>query len=73
MTISIRFNDEEAQLIKQYAKHKKITVSQMMRNSILAELEDEYDLDAYQQAMRSYKEQSVTHSHDEVKKLLDLE
>ncbi|NIZ19991.1 type II toxin-antitoxin system RelB family antitoxin [Entomospira culicis] len=73
MTISIRFNDEEAELIKQYAKHKKTTVSQVMRESILAELEDEYDIDAYQQAMQAYKEHPITHNHDEVKKLLDLE
>lgn len=73
MTLSIRLSEEETTLIKNYAKHKNLSISQVMRDSILQRIEDEYDLTAYKKAMAAYKKNPVTYTHKEVAKMLELE
>lgn len=73
MTISLRLTDEDTNLIKAYAELNGITVSEFLRRSALERIEDEFDLKAYEDAMKEYKKHPITYSHEEVAKLLDLE
>lgn len=72
MTISLRLNEEEAGLIRRYAKMSGISVSELLRQSVLERIEDEYDLKAYEKAMAVYQEDPTTYTLDEVEKELGL-
>lgn len=72
MTISLRLNDSESMLIKQYAAFKKMSVSDLIRQTVMERIEDEFDLTAYDKAMEEYKNNPVTYTHEEVKKMLEL-
>ncbi len=66
-TISLRIEDKEALLIKKYAQLKKISVSELLRNSTIEKIEDEFDLDLFDKA---FAEMTTTYSLSEVKKEL---
>ena len=72
MTISLRLNDEDTVLFKKYAELNGITVSELLRQSVIERIEDEYDLNAYEEAMAEFKKNPVTYSLDEVEKELGL-
>lgn len=72
MTISLRLNDEDTILFKKYAEMNGITVSELVRQSVIECIENEYDLKAYEKAMAEYKANPVTYSLDEVEKELGL-
>ena len=44
MTISLRLSNEDSMLIKKYAELNHISVSELVRQTVLAKIEDEYDL-----------------------------
>lgn len=73
MTISLRLSEEESQLFKTYANMHGISISEMVRRSVLERIEDEYDLKAYEEAIAEYQKNPVTYSHEEVANLLDLD
>lgn len=73
MTISLRLNDKDSELIKAYASINGVSVSELVRRSVMERIEDEFDLKAYEEAMAEYKKNPVTYSHEEVAKLLDLD
>lgn len=72
MTISLRLNESDSQLIRTYAEMNGITVSEFLRKSALERIEDEFDLKAYNKAMEEYKANPVTYSLEDVIKELDL-
>lgn len=72
MTISLRLNDQETRLFKNYAKLNGITISELVRQSVLERIEDECDLKAYKQALLNYRANPVTYSLDEVEEMLGL-
>jgi len=72
MSISLRLSDEEANIIKSYAKLKNQSVSEVMRNAIMEQIETEYDLKIYEKAMVEYRKSPKTYTHEEVKKILEL-
>ena len=72
MTISVRLNEKDAELVKAYAKMNNVSLSDLIRNAILEKIENEYDLECYEKAMKEYKENPKTYTLDEVKKELDL-
>ncbi len=72
MTISIRLNDEDTMLIKKYAEINKMSVSDVIRQSVLERIENEYDLECFNKALSEYKENPVTYSLDEIEKELGL-
>ena len=72
MTISVRLNEKDTELIKAYAEINNISLSELVRNAILEKIEDEYDLKCYEEAMREYKKNPKTYNLDEVKKELGL-
>ncbi|MDR0853195.1 MAG: DUF6290 family protein [Clostridiales Family XIII bacterium] len=72
MTISLRLNEEDTQLIKKYAELNKMSVSELVRQSVLEKIEDEYDLRIYEAAMKEFKKNPVTYTLDEVEAELGL-
>lgn len=73
MTISLRLNDDDAMLYKKYAEMKGISVSDLIRQTVMERIEDEYDLTAYAKAVAEYRENPVTYSLDDVEKELGLQ
>lgn len=50
MAISVRLSPKETELIKKYAELRKVSVSELIRQTIMERIEDEYDLAAYERA-----------------------
>lgn len=72
MTISVRLSDKDTKLIKTYAEINNISLSDLVRNTILEKIEDEYDLESYYKAMKEYKENPKTYSHEEVREMMRI-
>lgn len=72
MTISIRLNQAEDDLIRSYAAMHGMSVSEFMRQSALEKIEDEIDLELYREAKEDFKKNSKTYTLDEVEKELGL-
>ena len=66
MTISVRLNDKDTELIKAYAEMNKISLSDLIRNAVLEKIEDEYDLKCYNEAMKEFKNNPKTYTMEEV-------
>lgn len=73
MTISLRLNEEEKELFKSYARLKNISMSELLRSAVMEQIEDEYDLKTFNEAMGEFKKNSKTYTHEEVKKLLEID
>ena len=73
MTISVRLNDKDTELIKAYAKIHNISLSDLIRTAVLEKIEDEYDLECYERAMKKYKENPVTYTLEEIEKELETD
>lgn len=72
MTISLRLSDEDATLIKKYAEINKLSVSDLVRQSVMERIETEYDLEMFNKAMAEYKENAETYSLDDVERELGI-
>ena len=72
MTISLRLNDEDMKLIKTYAEINGISVSELVRSSVIEKIEDEYDLKAYEKAISEYRKNPVTYSLDEIEREIGM-
>ena len=72
MTISLRLNEADSMLFKKYAELHGISVSELLRRSVLEHIEEEYDLQAYEEAIAEYHENPITYSLDEVENELGL-
>ncbi|NLB43382.1 MAG: CopG family transcriptional regulator [Clostridiales bacterium] len=72
MTISLRLSKEDSALIRKYAEMKKMTISEVIRQTMLEQIENEFDLQLYEQAMKEYLANPVTYSLDEMEKELGL-
>lgn len=73
MTISLRLNDKDSELIRAYASMHGMTVSELVRRTVLERIEDEYDLKAYEKAMEEYRKNPVTFTHAEVRRMLETD
>lgn len=73
MTISLRLNEKETLLFKKYAEMKRMSVSELVRQTVLERIEDEYDLKAYEKAMAEFQANPVAYPHDEVRVMLELD
>lgn len=73
MSISVRLCKAETEIIKKHAALKGMTVSDLVRQSVLERIEDEQDLAAYHKAMDAFKKDPVTYTLDEVEKELALQ
>jgi len=64
--ITLRINDDDDNLIRNYAKVNNISISELMRQAVLEKIEDEIDLDLYTQAMKEHTENPQDISFDEI-------
>ena len=71
--ISLRLDEYEEALIKAYAKANNLSISELIRRSVIEKIEDEIDLKLYEDAMKSYKEEPESFSLEEAMKELELE
>ena len=71
-TISLRMDEEDQKLIKEYAKTKNITVSSLIRNAVLEKIEDEIDMDLYHIAMKQHIANPQVVSFDEMMKEINF-
>ena len=72
MTISLRLNKADSIVFKKYAELNGITVSELVRRSVIERIEDEYDLKAYKEALAEFEADPVVYSLNEVEKELGL-
>ncbi len=72
MTISLRLNDTDSKMIKAYADIHGMSVSSLIRESVLEKIENEYDLKDYEEAMAEYRANPITYDFVDVCKELDL-
>lgn len=72
MTISVRFNEADAELVRKYAKMQGVTISELIRRAVIERIEDEIDLIAYKRAMAEFKKNPVTYTLEEIEKDLGL-
>ena len=64
--ITLRINDDDNKLVRDYAKANNITISDLIRDSVLEKIEDDIDLKLYDQAMKEHKEDPQDISFDEM-------
>ena len=67
MTVSVRLNEQDDAIIRQYASFNNIPVSELFRQSVLRRIEDEYELKAYEEAKAEFDRNPKTYSMDEIK------
>ena len=72
-TISLRLSEYEDNLIKNYAALRKMNISELIRQAVLERIEDEYDLQLYEKAMREYNKNSKTYTLNEIEQELALD
>lgn len=54
--ITLRINDDDNKLVRDYAQAKNITISDLFRESVLEKIEDDIDVKLYNQAMKDHSE-----------------
>ncbi|WP_462422351.1 DUF6290 family protein [Fusobacterium pseudoperiodonticum] len=57
--VSIRFNDEEEEIVKNYIKSKGTNLSQYIKNIIFEKIEEEYDLKLVQEYLKTKSEDTL--------------
>jgi Ribbon-helix-helix protein, copG family. len=72
MNLSVRLSPEDGQIIKKYAEINNMSISDLVRQSVLEKIEDDFDLTSYQVAMTAHTQNPITYTLDEVEKELDL-
>ncbi len=72
MVISLRLSGDDAALVKKYAEVNKISVSDLIRRSVLERIENEYDIEAFNNALAEHEADPVTYSIDEAERELGL-
>ena len=72
MMVSVRLSDKEEALFRNYARLNGMSMSDLIRESVMERIEDEYDLRAYEMSIEEYKKNPVTYSLDEVESELGL-
>ncbi len=65
MSVSVRLSEKENALFKDYAAILGLSVSEMIRRSVLERIEDEYDIALAEDAYSEYKKNPKTYTHEE--------
>lgn len=68
MTFTVKMNEKESTLVKDFATLKGTTVSDIIRSAVLDRIEDELDLVAYEKALADHIKNPKTYTLDEVEK-----
>lgn len=72
MAISLRLSEEETALIKAYARLKRLSVSEVIRQTMLETIDDEFDLQVYDKAMKAFARRPNMTALADVEKELEL-
>ena len=72
MPFSIRLTEEEKALAESYAKLHSMSVGEAFKMALFERIEDEYDIAVADEAYEEYLANPETHTHEEMKELLDL-
>jgi uncharacterized protein (DUF1778 family) len=72
MAISLRLNDQENNLIRDFANLYGMSMSEFIRSTVMERIEDEIDIQAYKEAKADMEKDPTTYSMEEAKALLDL-
>lgn len=70
MVYSIRFSEDEQEMIEQYALLHAMKISEVIRKATMEMIEDEMDVRAFKEAKERFEKNSVTYSHEDVGKEL---
>lgn len=73
MAISIRLDERDEKLFRNYAESNNMSISELVRNAVLEKIEDEYDLALYYEALAEYEKNPVSYSHEEVCRMLEID
>ncbi len=68
MAISLRLTKNEEELFKKYAEMNNITVSELIRNTVIAKIHDDIDLETYSKAVELYNKEKKTLSLEALEK-----
>ena len=71
MAISLRLNEKDTTLIKNYAALHNISLSELFRQAVMEKIEDEYDISVTDEAYKEYLENPKTYSIDEAEEILN--
>ena len=71
--IVVESTEEETKVFQSFADSQQISLTELSRKAILEFIEDELDRKAYDEAMESFKNNPVLHSHDEVMRRYGLD
>ena len=70
-TISLRLEESDAALIKEDAAMKRMSVSDLIRQTLLDRIAAEVDLHSYKKAVEQYRGGQEIYTHQEVGELLE--
>lgn len=68
MALSLRLSKEDEILFKKYAEMNNITVSELIRQSVIERIENELDLTTYQSAVEQFNKDTKTISLEKLEK-----
>ena len=66
MVYSVRFSEQEQNIIEQFAMLHDMTISELIRKSVMEAIEDEIDVEICRKALKEFKENPKVYSHEEV-------
>ncbi|MBQ6654241.1 MAG: hypothetical protein IJM79_01810 [Erysipelotrichaceae bacterium] len=66
MAISLRLSREDEELFKKYASLHNLTVSDLVRESVLRRIEDDTDLQDYRRLLQEYHQSAASLTLDEM-------
>lgn len=70
MSMSIRFTKDEEKIIKRYADVYGISVSEVIRRSVMEKIEDELDLKIAEKAWSEYKANPISYTLEEIAEMI---
>ncbi len=71
-TVSLRLNEKENTLIRNFAEIKGISISEFLRESALNEIKEALDVLEYEEALEKYVKKPKTYTSAELKEKLGL-
>ena len=70
-TISLRLEEADAALSKEFAWMNQMTVSDLIRRTVMEKIAEDFDLKVYEKAIKDFHQDPATYTHGEVGKMLE--
>ena len=70
--LSVRMSDAEYKALEKYAAVKGVSMNKAIKDAFFEMLEDQYDMEAYDEAYAEYLKDPKTYTSDEVAKELGI-